>query len=516
MLRYTGHPLVDVGAATIAAFARRRDLEHVTSADLDAFADYIAQNYVVNPLKSFLNVAFPNSGYTQPAFESAPERRVSYARRVTVVAAKDDPTNEVCVFTGEPATGEWLSAKELDDKQKLIYPRGRAFRHNVPMLIGEDVINFHPGGDAGLPISGKALLCIQAFPMGCAKVGGKLLGVHSDNPMITLRFARKFLQANLAQVEVARGSGESKLPEAGSSPKTMLIETLLDIEDERIQAQEEQQPYSATAYHLSNSGQSNPLDARNPPLEMYEMPLEMIDFLGSVSSAAYASAWRAIRQRGWVLPKAKKKTKKTESVDGQAEAPPHRSLLYEDLFNLPQDAPRFIRRYLLRVPQRNTFDEDPRRRYSIRDEASLISWRITQLFLEKVVHMTEQRIQTIREMADRLADYIKTENDKPFFAKFYSATYYDQLRKILIRASDALMKRGQPPLVGYADYIAVFEEPEYDRDEKKLRTSWSLARDLMLIRMIERLYELKWLQANLDAIPDETAQDDDKEKQQDS
>jgi CRISPR-associated protein Cst1 len=130
--------------------------------------------------------------------------------------------------------------------------------------------------------------------------------------------------------------------------------------------------------------------------------------------------------------------------------------------------------------------------------------------------MTEQRIQTIREMADRLADYIKTENDKPFFAKFYSATYYDQLRKILIRASDALMKRGQPPLVGYADYIAVFEEPEYDRDEKKLRTSWSLARDLMLIRMIERLYELKWLQANLDAIPDETAQDDDKEKQQDS
>jgi CRISPR-associated protein Cst1 len=295
-----------------------------------------------------------------------------------------------------------------------------------------------------------------------------------------------------------------------------LIETLLEIEEERIKAQEEQQPYAATAYHLSNSGQSNPLDARNPPLEMYEMPLEMIDFLGSVSSAAYASAWQSIRQRGWVLPKAKKKPKKVETADAEADAPPHRNLLYEDLFNLPQDAPRFIRRYLLRMPERKTFDEDPRRRYSIRDEASLISWQITQLFLEKVLHMTEQRIQTIRDMADRLAEYIKTENDKRFFTNFYSATYYDQLRKNLIRASDALMKRGQPPLVGYDDYIAVFEEPEYDRDEKKLRTSWSLARDLMLIRMIERLYELKWLQANLDVIPGETTQDDDKEKQQDS
>jgi hypothetical protein len=38
MLRYTGHPLVDVGAATIAAFANKRDLAQVTSADLDAFA----------------------------------------------------------------------------------------------------------------------------------------------------------------------------------------------------------------------------------------------------------------------------------------------------------------------------------------------------------------------------------------------------------------------------------------------------------------------------------------------
>ncbi len=515
MLRYTGHPLVDVGAATIAAFANKRDLAQVTDADLHAFAEYIAQNYVANPLKSFLNVAFPNSGYTQPAFESAPERRVNYARRVTTVSGKEDAADEVCVFTGESATGEWLSAKELDDKQKLTYPRGRAFRHNVPMLLGEDVINFHPGGDAGLPISGKALLCIQAFPMGCAKVGGKLLGVHSDNSKITLHFARKFLETNLNKVNLARASGESKLPEAGTSPKTILIETLLEVEDERIKAQEEQQPYAATAYHLSNSGQSNPLDARNPPLVMYEMPLEMIDFIGAVSSAAFAGAWRAIHQRGWVLPKAKKRANKAETAEAETDAPPHRNLLYEDLFNLPQDAPRFIRRYLLRVPERTKFEEDPRRDYSIRDEASLISWQITQLFLEKVVHMTEQRIQTIRDMADRLADYIKAENDKPFFAKFYSATYYDQLRKILIRASDALMKRGQPPLVGYDAYIAVFEEPAYDREAGKQRTSWSLARDLMLIRMIERLYDLKWLQANLDVIPVETAQDDDKEKQQD-
>jgi len=503
MLKYTGHPLVDVGAATIAAFAHKRDITTLTEDDLNAFADYVAENYVVNPLKSFLNVAFPNSGYTQPAFENSPERRVSYARRVTSVA-ESATTDEVCVFTGDPIIGEWLSAKELTEKEKLSYPQGHAFRHNVPMLLGEDVINFHPGGDAGLPISGKALLCIQAFPMGCAKVGGKLLAVHSDNPTIMLRFAQKFLQANQEQVNLVQQAGGSKLPEAGSSPKTMLIETLIDINEARLTAQERDKPYSATAYHLSNSGQSNPLDTRNPPLEIYEMPLDLIEFLAATVNPEYKVAWQAIRQRAWVLPKVKKgkKGKGEEPSSDIAEKKVHRNLLYEDLFALPERAATFIRRYLLRIPVRNTFEEDPRRGYSLRDEASLVSWKLTQLFLDKVMHMDEQRIQTIRDMGDRLAEYIHAENDKPFFTKFYSVSYYDQLRNIIIRVSDALLKRGQPPLVGFDSYIAVFEQTDFDRESGKARTSWRLARDLMLIRMIERLYELKWLQSNLDAIPE--------------
>lgn len=75
MLKYTGHPLVDIGVATIWAFSSKPSLTKVIETDLDKVADYIERHYVVNPLKSFLNVAFPNSGFTQPAFEKTPERR---------------------------------------------------------------------------------------------------------------------------------------------------------------------------------------------------------------------------------------------------------------------------------------------------------------------------------------------------------------------------------------------------------------------------------------------------------
>jgi len=41
MLRFTGHPLVDVGIATIMAFVGKDDPAQITGADLDQVADYI-------------------------------------------------------------------------------------------------------------------------------------------------------------------------------------------------------------------------------------------------------------------------------------------------------------------------------------------------------------------------------------------------------------------------------------------------------------------------------------------
>jgi CRISPR-associated protein Cst1 len=511
MLNYTGHPLVDVGVATILAFSRKSSLSKVTEHDLDKIADYIAAQYVVNPLKSFLNVAFPNSGFTQPAFEKEPERRQDYARRVARSYKADVPVlQERCVFTGEPAVAVAFSDKEG-------FPEGRAFRQHVPMLTGEEVINFHPGGDAGLPVSGKALLCIQTFPLGCAKCGGKLLAVHSDNSRLMERFAAEFLQANRAMIDIAREKDDSKLPERGSA-KTLLIHTLLEIETKRQDAREEGRPCSVTAYHLSNSGQSNPLDARNPPLEIYYLPLEIISFLEAITSVTYRAAWQMVERRAWQLTKeevaAQKETKgkkrqpkaKKEAV--AQEPRPRRNFLYEDLFNLPHNAPTFMRRYFLRLPARNTYDDDPRRSYSLKSDASLVSWQLTQLFLERIMQMKTTRIDRIREMGEQLAQYVHDENDTKFFQRFYSEQRrYDLIRNELIRVNNERLKRKQPPLVRFEPYVEVFE----DVDDKG-RTDWRLARDLVLIRMIEKLYELRWIEQHPDAIPEARVEDEGDEK----
>lgn len=478
-LRFTGHPLVDVGIATITAFAGRRDPSQVTEADLEAVSDYMARNYVVNPLKSFLTVAFPNSGFVQAAYKRMPERRAAYAERVLRAFHSNTPTlaGQRCVFTGLPAI-----ALSLGEKETL--PPGRAFRQHIPLITGEDIINFHPYGDAGLLVSGVALLALQAFPLGCAKVQGRLLAVHADDPDLTLRFARRFLEQNRKLIHDAQTAEEAKIPEPTHRVGTLLVSTFLDIEIERLDAREEHdRPASVTAYHISNSGQS-------PDLDIYYLPLEVSDFLRSVPTPQYRFAWDAVRQRGWEITRARRR--KTEDA-----ALPRYNTLYEDLLRLPDRADSFIRTYFLRVPQRRDRPGDPTATYSVRSEAHLVSWDLTDLFLRKVVGMDRSRIDHIRALGDALASYVQSENDRRLFYVLRRSDKYGDVRVALIKASEAQMRRGRPPLVGFDQFVAVFETGEdlpYD--------DWRLARDLVLIRMIEQLHAAGWIKAHVDELPE--------------
>jgi CRISPR-associated protein Cst1 len=486
MLKYTGHPLVDVGVATITAFAEKWDPAQLTEADLDMMADYITREYVRQPLKSFLTVAFPNSGFTQPAFEKTPERRLDYAQRVLRSYRTDNPTlDELCVFSGEPAV-----AVAFGDKEGL--PPGRAFRQHVPLLTGEDIINFHPYGEAGLPVSGKAILAIQAFPLGCAKCGGRLLAVHSDNDELTIHFADAFLRENRQVIQLAQAAGETKMPETQFSHRTLLIDTLLEAHRMQGEMVEDEQLFSLTAYHLSNSGQG-------PKLDIYHLPLETIGFLREMKTADYRDQWNAIVHRAWEVAPQRKGGKKDDKP-----FQPRRNWLYEDLFKLPDNARAFLRTYFLREALRYARAEqgDPRGGYSLKDEAGLVSWKVTARFLRRILHMENERVEQIRTMGDRLADYVSSQNDRRFFREFYTVQRYDHFRTALIKANLAHVKRGNPPIITLDPYIEVFEE-----GDELARSDWRLARDLVLIRMVERLYEQGWLGQNVDVIADSTEEE---------
>lgn len=493
MLKYTGQPIVDVGIATVVAFADKDTPEELTEADLEAIADYMAENYVKNPLRSYLTVTFPNSGFTQPAFFTQPEKQALYSERVLRAFRSDTPTlDELDAFMGLPA------ADIPFDVYSSLDP-GRAFRQHIPLQTGEGVINFHPYGEAGLPISGLALLAIQAYPLGSAKCAGRTLSVHSDNPEIMRYFAAKFLKENLAAVTLAQQAGSKKMPEPHLKYRTLLIQTLLEAVHKQQKSYRQKEPFSITAYHLSNSGQG-------ADLAIYHLPSQIITYLQLMLSPDYEAAWNQIVRRGWVRPKLKR---------GQTEPPPDfapdRNFLYEDLFRLAEDlgkqAPRFIRTYFMRDTVRIARNDptDPRGQYSTQQEAQLVSWKLTEPFLRRIMYMDESRIVAIRSLGDTLATYIKSQNDSRFLRNFYlyRRSQYANFRASLIKANIEYVKRGNPPFLHLDTYTTIFED-----GEEVGKRDWTLARDLVLIRMIEQLYAGdNWFQQNKDVFP-ETPEDE--------
>ncbi|MBW2083437.1 MAG: hypothetical protein JRI39_10210 [Deltaproteobacteria bacterium] len=226
-------------------------------------------------------------------------------------------------------------------------------------------------------------------------------------------------------------------------------------------------------------------------MTIYELPLEVGNFLRVALTPRYREQWDKIRRRGWEIVAAKTKRKKG-ATESQV---PSFNTLYEDLLGLPENSSMFIRTYFLRVPQRTRRTGDPRAHYSIRSEAALISWPLTEQFLRKVVLMDQERIDHIKSLGDVLAQYVKEENDRRFFHTFLTTNRYADLRLALIKAGHARVRKGHAPLITFEQFIAVFEQgenlPQHD---------WKLARDLVLIRMIEQLYQAGWVKEHVDEL----------------
>lgn len=496
MLRYTGHPIVDVGVATVVAFCRKTDPSELTAADLRAIAEFLEREYFSGKLISYLSCVFPNAHYVQPGAQPGaktpirPEKIQQFKREVLYGFQEPPHADAIglrCTFCGEPA-------------KRIVY------RQHVPMITGEDVLNFFPAGLGGLPICGACLLAVQAFPLGARRCHGRALAVHSaDDFSLTYAFASRFLGDNRRLLLLAGASGE-KYPDA-KAPRTLVIHVLSEIEAERRDAVPEGTAPSVTAYHLTNSGQG-------PDIDVYHLPSQVIAFLRMAGCAETAVVWRAIQAAAW-----ERKVRKTEpragGEDGRRRKPrssgpdgaigpeQSRNFVYEDLFELPEHSARFVRTYFLRQAYRFAREGDPRRDYALARQRELVSWELARLFLREVMGMDKIRIEAIRNLGDRIAEHVARDNDRRLFQGLYRANRYWVLRSLLIRASNDRLRKGSVPLIGFDEFLTVFEEAE-----EAGRVDWALARDLVLIRVIEQLHQREWFGKQPDVLDEISAPED--------
>lgn len=504
-MRWTGNPLVDVGIATLCAISNRSEPEGLTLEDLDAAAQEMKEYYFTGLLTSYLTCVFMNSEYVQPEIgEKKAQTREAYSKRV-LFAHRSEPdigaAGLVCTFSGLAAT-------------HLIH------RGQMPLLTGEDVLNFYPSGRGTLPIAGPYLTALQALPLGGRRSEGKLLIGHSDNGSVTIELAKKYLDDNRRLLELSKAGQlpqkdgpdpaltreqgawdtqkkRAKYPDAKAAPSLIVFDLTqiraLQRETERSGAT------SVTVYWLSSSGQG-------PSLAIHHLPSNLIGFLRRAGMAHTRARWSIIVSRGWqrigaeetsgfaANPSTGKKPKaRKQTIDGGPGR--SRNSVLADLFQIYESgvvdiraAKTFLRQHLLsdlRGTIRSPEDCD---------------WTLTELFLTEVLGMERGRIEAIRSFADGLAEHIQARNDKKLFKTIVRTQRAFEFRNALTKAQRNEADSNGRLLFGFEQYLDVFEA-----DDSIGRLDWSLVRDLISIRLVEQLYRSGFL--SKDMLEDDESQE---------
>lgn len=514
-LRWTGHPLVDVGLATLCVIANKQEPSRLTNEDLDCAAEEMSEYYFSGRMNSYLTCVFMNSAYVQPAMGKKETReytnRVLYAHRW-----RGDETARGlrCSFSGEPAT-------------HLIH------RGQMPMLTGQDVLNFFPHGLGGLPVAGPYLVALQALPLGSRRAEGRLLAAHSDDPAVSIALAKLYLQDNRRLMELAttkklpKGEGPvaelareqaaydkvkklAKFPDA-KAPTSLIGADLMEIYRKRGPSDAVHPAGSCSIYWLSSSGQG-------PSLEIFHIPSQGLRFLVLASSAVTGTNWKRLVTASWRQPGEKANDekgavpKKAKDPDSQPSVPggPGRSRndVLADLFSIfdkgftdRSAASRFLRRHLLR-DARHRFNRalageeaGPQSRAGI-DRPDWIDWPLTKLFVKEMLGMDEKRLEAIREFADKMADFIDRSKNREVFRNLVYGRWAWQVRNALTKAQRDRAREYNELLFGLEDYLKVFIA-----DDAVGKSDWSLSRDLISIRLVEQLHNKGFFKGeNLDLL----------------
>ncbi len=389
--------------------------------DLDSAAEAMLTAYRSETMRSYLSVLFPNSAYVNPTM--GPDKRDAFYDTYVRAYRRTDDLGARCVFTGRPA-------------------QVRIYRQHLPLITGEGLFNFVPQGEPGLPVSGTALLCIQAMPLGTLRSQGRALLVHSSRNVLTFDFAKEFYDANSTHELL------EALAPSGATPKTIVLKKLTDIEHKALLQARRSQPEGVTVYHFTNYG-------TNADVDIYPLPAFMVDFLREVQGR---DAWKSLVAHYWQV------GKKGETLG--------RNFLYEQVFELPNNAQRFVREFLLGRPRRGG-TPGPR-----------ASWELVDLFLRKVLDMTGSRIETIRQVATNLADHIIETQDAQLFRRLFRCTNFRDVSWLLLRSTERNTRAGRGSVTTFDEFIAAF-----GISEDLARPDWRLALDLTLLRTIELLDE---------------------------
>jgi len=412
----TGNPFVDAGIYAIESYYGK-DYSVLTPSDLDKKIDCIVDLYLKDGWnKNIYSIFTGNSKFTNPSI-------------------KDKKTSSEKFF------GDLLKGFSLPGNSGSCIACGRRDalpirkREEIPLTGSGKLINFFSGASAGERYCPVCTFAVQFLPLFLYSLGKYFLLFHSVAYNIMRIRAKKGIK-NI-QGQIAANNYTGCMQDDYKNGENALFHIVEDTIREQKEIFPKENP-SITAYIFSNYTQ-NP-----PPMQIIHLPNSVFRFLVYVQRIDNVS-WRKIVNKGFGV------LKKEDDYKWK------NNRVYKNLLNGWSIIAYFIER----------------------NKTVIGNWEIFTYYLKEVREMDEKRIDVLKRVGDKIADYIKkTDNTKRLFA-LETAKSYEGLRNIFLKITKGMITNGMD--------APLFTTDEFLNDlfpEGAL--TWKETRDILLFRIYEK------------------------------
>ncbi|MBC8521876.1 MAG: type I-B CRISPR-associated protein Cas8b1/Cst1 [Methanomicrobia archaeon] len=433
---FVGDPIVDSGLMAIKLLTKR-ELYDCSTEDLKKVSDDLVNLYLTPAWYKEIQSIFPNSTYINPAFDDDDKEANSkeFLHELTDNINNFDADAGYCIFCGKPAY------KRLDGKPFT--------KTQIPLIGSSKYTNFFPSFKNGIDICARCALAVQFAPLLFYKTGGKPSAISCNNKDVIKAFGMECIEyINRQKVLNAFKSKETSgtFDEGFKSPQNALFHLAykLSVEYRSILKENEE----IVIYRIDNYNQ-------NPSgVSIHKLPNNVFKFVISMmKSPEYKKIWYELLSKHY---------RKEVTKNGLPIWKVHRNTIHDNLLN---------NKTIL---------------WAFRDDKAkelTVPFIIVERYMDLVRNMNKQRIEAIKNLADKIAICIEEMRDKRRVNDIVSAkdlpTFRNQLRHIF-RDWQKLGK--EEPMVTYDEYIATVIPGDY--------SGWREVRDLMVIRLYEKLHDM--------------------------
>lgn len=334
-------------------------------------------------------------------------------------------------------------------------------RSHIP-LIGAG-FNFFSSAKNGADFCDLCTFLVQCSPLSYFVCSGLFLVLHTSSLEIKKIWADITIEYLNKQISTNNFTG--CMNEGFSNPQNALFHITSEIikKSKRITDKN----ILISIYQFSNYGDS-------PKLFVYEMPSPIFGFVRQTQLDTYRENWQRIVRRGFFFRQKGKQIPLNAEKITDEDFKSKKNAVYLDLLEGKSIIPRF-------------FNRRERKVYS--------DFALLKVYLKEVLFMNDQRIETIKKVADEIAEYIKQSprgkrrlRDLEISVKFRD--FCNTLRKI---SKERLELNPEKPLFTFDEFAKeLFPEGSYQFGD---------TRYLILFRLYEQLHD--WLKTQEDIAKDE-------------